>query len=159
MHPHLLKEMANELSVPLSIIMNKSLRNKTLPKDRKKANVSALYKKGDNKLASNYRPVSLTSIVCKTMEKFVRDHISKFMFNNGLFSDKQYGFLPKRSTVLQLLNIIDEWTLAVDEGCEVNCLYLDFMRAFDTVPHRRLIHKLKSYGISDTVLSLIKKTS
>ena len=102
MHPHLLKEMANELSVPLSIIMNKSLQNKTLPKDWKKANVSALYKKGDNKLASNYRPVSLTSIVCKTMEKFVRDHISKFMFNNGLFSDKQYGFLPKRSTVLQL---------------------------------------------------------
>ena len=78
------------------------------------------------------------------------------MFNNGLFSDKQYGFLPKRSTVLQLLNIIDEWTLAVDEGCEVNCLYLDFMKAFDTVPHRRLIHKLKSYGISDPVLSWIK---
>ena len=69
--------------------MNKSLQNKTLPKDWKKANVSALYKKCDNKLASNYRPVSLASIVCKTMEKFVRDHISNFMFKNGLFSDKQ----------------------------------------------------------------------
>ena len=156
MHPHLLKEMANELSVPLSIIMNKSLQTKSLPKDWKKANVSALFKKGDSKLASNYRPVSLTSIVCKTMEKFVRDHLFKFMFANGLFSDKQFGFLPKRSTVLQLLNIIDEWTMAVDDRNEVNCLYLDFMKAFDTVPHRRLIHKLKSYGICDPILSWIR---
>ena len=76
---------------------------------------------------------------------FVRDHISKFMFNNGLFSDKQHGFLPKRSTVLLLSTTVDVWTLVVDESCEVNCIY--FMKAFDTVPHRRLIHKLKSYGI------------
>ena len=53
-------------------------------------------------------PVSLTSIVYKTKDTFVRGHVSKFMFNNGLFCDKQYGFLPKRSTVLQMFNIIDE---------------------------------------------------
>ena len=78
------------------------------------------------------------------MKKFERDHLSKFMFANELFFDKQFGFLPKRSTVLQLLNIIDVWTMAVDVQNEVTCLYLDLMKAFDTVPHRRLIHKLKS---------------
>ena len=135
--------------------MNKYLNLKCLPHEWKKANVSALFKKGDNKMASNYRPVSLTSVVCKTMEKFVRDHVSNFMNKNELFSDKQYGFLPKRSTVLQLLNIIDEWSLAVDEGYEINCLYLDFMKAFDTVPHQRLLRKLESYGITDPLLSWI----
>ena len=72
--------------------------------------------KGDNTMASNYRPVSLTSVVCKTMETFVCDHVSNFMNKNDLFSNNQNGFLSKRSTVLRLLNIIDKWSLAVDES-------------------------------------------
>ena len=113
-------------------------------------------KKGNNKRASNYRPVSLTSIVCKTMKKSIRDHLFKFMFKNGLFSDKQYVFLPKRSTVLQLLNVIDEWKLAVDDRNAINCLCLYLMKAFDTALHGRSINKLKTYGICDPILSWIK---
>ena len=73
-----------------------------------KANVMALFKKEDNDLASKYRSVNLTSIVCKAMEKYIRDYLLKFMFQNKIFSDKQYCVLPKRSTVLQLLNTMDK---------------------------------------------------
>ena len=78
------------------------------------------------------------------------------MNKNDLFSNKQYRYLPKRFTALQLLNIIDEWSQAVDEGYAVNCLHLDFMKAFDTVPYQRLLRKLESYGITDRLLSWIR---
>ena len=66
---------------------------------------------------------------------------------NKLFSTQQFGFIKGRCTVLQLLNVIDSWTKALDRGESVDVLYLDFTKAFDTVPHKRLIGKLKSYGI------------
>ena len=69
------------------------------------------------------------------------------MIKNKLFSTEQFGFIKGRSTVLQLLNVIDSWTKGLDRGESVDVVYLAFMKAFDTVPHKRLIGKLKSYGI------------
>ena len=75
------------------------------------------------------------------------------MRKNKLFSKQQYGFIDKRSTTLQLLKIIDDWTLAVEQRYEINAVYLDFMKAFDQVPHRRIIHKIKSYGIDEQTVN------
>ena len=68
----------------------------------------------------------------------------KYMQVNKLFSPNQYGFITGRSTVLQLLTVLDKWSEALDIGLSVDCIYMDFQKAFDTVPHRRLIGKLKS---------------
>ena len=94
-HPMFLKENAMSLCEPLAKLMNSSLEKGKVPEDWKCANVTALYKKGDSKSPSNYRPVSLTCILCKVMESLVRDHIIEFMTLNLLLSDKQFGFYVK----------------------------------------------------------------
>lgn len=139
MHPRLLKELHNELAKPLEIIFNKSLQERSVPSIWKKAKISAIYKKGDKSSAGNYRPVSLTSIISKVMERILRDHITKHMDTNKLFTNQQYGFRTGRSTALQLLNVLNEWVEALDQGYTVNRVYMDFQKAFDKVPHKRLL--------------------
>jgi len=156
-HPKVLKELATELSQPLSIIYNKSIQESKLTKDWKLALISVLFKKGDKSLASNYRPVSLTSILCKVLESILREHFIEHMILNKLFTDQQYGFMSGRSSTLQLLKVMDEWTTALDEGNSVDCIYMDFMKAFDTVPHKRLLSKLKTYGFSTIMLKWIEE--
>ena len=127
-----------------------------LPSEWKEGRISAIYKKGSLKKAGNYRPISLTSIVCKTMEHCVRNHIVNHMMVNNLFSSQQYGFVKGRSTVLQLLNVMDMWTNAIDKGDSIDTVYLDFTKAFDKVLHNRLMGKLKSIGINTETLHWIK---
>jgi hypothetical protein len=134
-HPRVLKETKDTIATPLAIIFNASLQEGKLPETWKTAIVSAIFKKGDRKQASNYRPVSLTSIACKVMESILRERIMIHLNSNNLISNKQYGFLPGRSTTLQLLMSLDAWTSTLDEGREVDVVYCDFMKAFDRVPH------------------------
>ena len=120
-HPRLIKELKAQLVKPLTTIFNQSLVEGVLPSEWKKASVTPIYKgKGKNNLAANYRPISLTSIVCKTMEKIIRTKISLHIKNNNLLSKHQFGFTEKRSTTLQLLNITDEWSRQIDENFEIN---------------------------------------
>ena len=91
----------------------------------------------------NYRPVSITSIICKVMETLIRDQIVEHMEVNNVFSNKQYGFISGRSTSLQLLTVLDIWTEALEQGLSIDVIYMDFRKAFDVVPHRRLVGKLK----------------
>ena len=128
-----------------------------LPDDWKQAKVSAIFKrKGNRKKAGNYRPVSLTCIICKILEGCIRDHIVEHMMVNNIFSKQQFGFIKGRSTVLQLLNVMDSWTMALDNGFSIDSIYLDYMKAFDTVPHKRLIYKLRMNGISPSILRWIE---
>ncbi|CAG2230051.1 unnamed protein product [Mytilus edulis] len=120
LHPRLLRETMESIAEPLSLIFNQSLNEKTVPKEWKNALVSAIFKKGNKSQAKNYRPVSLTSVVCKILEKIIREHIIKHMKLNRLFSNKQYGFISGRSTSLQLLEVIDKWTEAIDDGYEMS---------------------------------------
>jgi hypothetical protein len=76
--------------------------------------------------------------------------------NNNLFSKRQFGFITGRSTVLQLLNILDTWTASLDVGGRIDTIYTDFEKAFGKVPHIRLLSKLKSYGISEDIIQWIK---
>jgi len=140
----------------LKILFETSYKTGILPSDWRSANITAIYKKGNKKELSNYRPVSLTCIACKIMEQIVRDFIMEHFLTNGFFSDKQYGFIKGRSTVLQLLKILDDWTLQLDAGKQVDVIYTDFEKAFDKVPHHALINKLLAYGLDNTLVQWIK---
>jgi len=95
-------------------------------------------------------------ITDQLVESIIRDNIMQHFLGNGFFSNKQYGFISGRSTVLQLLKILDEWTLQLDSGIQVDVIYTDFEKAFDKVPHQRLLSKLKAYRLDDDLIDLIK---
>ena len=155
-HPMMLIQLSDHLSAPLAVIMNKSLTEGSLPKDWKNATVTPIYKnKGAKNLAVNYRPVSLTSVVCKLMESILRKHIMGHLLEQSLLSNKQYGFIGNRSTVTQLLYYLDKCCESTSRGNVVDSVYFDFAKAFDTVPHRRLCKKLAAYGIKGSILNWI----
>ena len=155
-HPRVLHEIADIISTPVTYIFNTSLRNKTLPTEWKRANVAAIFKKGSKSQPKNYRPVSLTAVLCKVLESILRDAIIDHMKKNNLFSDKQFGFIGGRSTMLQLLKVLDIWTEILDQGGTIDTIYCDFMKAFDKVPHHRLLFKVEQYGIRGNILGWIK---
>ena len=154
-HPRVLNNAATTLAEPLSIIFNTSLETKTLPDEWKHANISSIFKKGKKTLPQNYRPVSLTSVVCKIMESIIRDAVVKHMTDNNLFSQYQFGFISGRSTVLQLLHVLNIWIDVLDQGGSLDAIYCDFMKAFDKVPHKRLVYKVEKYGIKGNVIGWI----
>ena len=92
----------------------------------KKANISSIFKKGAKNRAENYRPISLTSIVCKLMEKFIKQAIQDYLLENDLLSKKQHRFISGRSTVTQLLRYLDECIEEISDGSVVDVIYLDF---------------------------------
>ena len=141
LHPRMLKELAVELAAPMTKLFNQSLFLGEVPEEWK--------------MAANYRPVSLTSISCKIMEAAVRETILTHLKRNSLLSTRQFGFLGGRSTILQLLTFIDKCVDAISRGNITDVVYLNFQKAFDTVPHKRLMVKLQAYGISGVILNWI----
>lgn len=95
-------------------------------------------------------------MICNLLETFVRDWLVGHLRENGLLSKQQYGFISGRSTTLQLLHVTEEWNSILDRGGEIDAVYLDFMKAFDTVPHRRLLTKLAAMGIEGNLLKWIE---
>jgi hypothetical protein len=155
LHPKIFRNLAEILDLPLYILYKNSLSSGKVPKDWKSAEITAIHKKGNKHVPGNYRPVSLTCIACKIMEAVIRDEVTLFFESNNLWSEKQYGFLKGRSTVSQLINMIDDWINEIDQGRGIDNIYLDFQKAFDTVPHNRLLTKLKAYGIENNTLKWI----
>ncbi len=155
-HPRILYEVRNELAYPLVKLYNLSLKSEEIPRDWQSANITAVYKKGKKSLVSYYRPISLTCILCKIMESIIRDRVMAYFFDNGLFSDRQFGFLKGRSTVIQLLQILDHWTELLETGGRIDVIYTDLEKAFDKVPHQRLLSKLQTYGIHEKAINWIK---
>ena len=156
-HPRILKETSQCITSPLEKIFRKSLDEGILPDDWKSANVTAIHKNGDRKKAENYRPISLTSVAGKAMEKMIRDKLVNHMERNNLFTKSQHGFVSGRSCTTQLLEFMEEATQALDRGEDVDVIYLDFAKAFDKVPHKRLLRKLSGYGIKGKVYNWIKE--
>ena len=150
-HPLMLIQLVSYLKNPLAYLFNRTLVTGEIPEDWKKGNISSIYKKGAKNRAENYRPISLTSIVCKLMEKFIKQAVQDYLIENDLLSKIQHGFISGRSTVTQLLRYLDECIEQICDGSVVDAIYLDFSKAFDTVPHRRLMSKLESYGITGKV--------
>ncbi len=155
-HPRVLSETATAIAKPLCMIFNTSIRTQKVPDQWKIAHVAAIFKKGSRAEPLNYRPVSLTSVLCKVLEAVIRDHLIDHMKKNLLLSDRQFGFISGRSTTLQLLKVLDDWTKILEAGDDVDIVYFDFMKAFDKVPHKRLVKKIESFGITGSLLGWIK---
>jgi len=90
------------------------------------------------------------------MEKIVRKVIVGHMIQNELFSDTQFGLISGRFTTLQLLIVMAEWTEILDNGGTLDSIYMNFMKAFDKVPHKRLLRKLRSYGLSEQIIKWVE---
>jgi hypothetical protein len=90
------------------------------------------------------------------MEKLVRETTVKHKSANKLLCNKQFGFISGISTTLQLLRVMDEWTKIIDKGGKIDSVYMNFMKAFDKVPHRRLLHKMHRYKISEKVIKWVE---
>ncbi|XP_044766292.1 uncharacterized protein LOC123322410 [Coccinella septempunctata] len=128
----------------------------SLPSDWLFATVTPIYKKGDKLSPDNYRPISLLSAVAKVMERIISEKLLEFSLSNGLISDEQHGFVPGRSTTTNLLSCISDWTKAMDSGQPTDVIYLDFSKAFDRVPHNRLLANLEHIGVRGELLVWIK---
>ena len=155
-HSRVLREAHEQVSLPLKIIFNKLMQEGCVPNSWRQAIVVPLFKKGRKSNPANYRPVSLTSVVCKVMEKLVRKAILKHLEEHDLISNDQHGFRSGRSCATQLLEVLEAWTKLLDGGHSVDCLYLDFKKAFDSVPHKRLLQKLEALGIRGHLLRWIE---
>ena len=147
--PKILRETVEQICTPLAPVFNMSLQEGIEPLEWKEANIIPLLKKGSKNKSVNYRPVSLTSVICKVLETIIRDQMD-FLIKHKLINPSQHGFLKARSCLTNLLCFFEKITKCVDEGSPVDVIYFDFQKAFDKVPHQRLILKLKSHGMGNS---------
>ena len=127
-----------------------------MPPDWLKANVSPVFKKGEQTSLSNYRPISLTCILCKILEHIIKSSIVKHFNDNKILYDLQHGFRAKRSCETQLTMLVEELHQNMKAGKQTDVILLDFSKAFDKVNHEKLIYKLHGYGIRGKTLTWIK---
>ncbi|BHF73935.1 hypothetical protein SprV_0401701900 [Sparganum proliferum] len=153
----LLKELAPEISKPVALIFQASFVTGCLPSYWKSATITPLFMGGSRASADNYRPVSFTSICCKIMEKIIKETLMQFLEQHHFLSDVQHGFPSGRSCLTNLLFTLERWTKARDEGNVVHAIYIDVKKAFDSVPHQRLLHKLRNAGSRGRLLVWIQR--
>ena len=148
--------MSKVFSVPLTLIFKESIKTGKIPAVWKDARVTPLFKKGEKSNPGIYRPVSLTSMVCKCMEKIVRTSVVDHLIRNQLLSDAQFGFRNGRSCILQLNDVMEDWPNYIEHDENWDTVYLDFAKAFDSVAHQCLLCKVSAYGITGQLLSWIE---
>ena len=154
----ILKANAGILAPILQVIFSQTLNTGQLPHDWLMANVTPIFKSGDRTLPVNYRPISITSVPCKILEHIIHRHIMDHLDRQNILTDCQHGFRPKRSCETQLLETTHDisQTLNNPKIRQVDAIVLDFAKAFDKVPHQRLLGKLDYYGIRGPLLHWIK---
>jgi len=151
-----LRELVEELAKPLSIIYQHSWLTGEVPDDWRITSVTPIYKKHWKEDPGNHRPVSLTSVPGKIMERFILSVLTGHVKDNQGIRPSQHGFMKGRSCLTNLISFYDQVTCLMDEGKAVDAIYLDFSNAFDTVPHSILLKKLAAHGVDGCTLRWIK---
>ena len=152
----LLKVIAPVIIKPLTLLINQVLNTGLFPDKLKIAKVIPIYKKGDPQLFENYRPISLLPTISKVLENIIHKQLSSYFDEYGLFFPNQYGFRPKHSTEYAALELIDRIINEMDKNEIPIDIFLDLSKAFDTIDHTILLHKLTYYGLEDSTLRLFE---
>jgi hypothetical protein len=131
---------------------NSTFTNCTVPEDWRLASVTLIFKKRSKSDASNYCPVSLTSVGYKIFKSILRDELIIHLLGNKLLRDGQHGFMPKRPCTTNLLEFLEKGTTGseVDGGSSMDVIFLDLAKAFEKVPKMRLLVKLEAHGVEET---------
>ena len=149
-----LKSCSTELKESLCLLINKSFSQGVFPTEWKRANVVPVFKSKNIQDVTNYRPISLLSIVSKIAEKCMYNYLYPLIFCK--LSSFQHGFLSGRSTTTQLVQYVDTLFKSLNNFSQTDIVYMDFAKAFDSVPHKMLIEKLKMYGFGGNILKWFK---
>ena len=154
-HGKILKNCSSSLSVPLSILFDASYKSGCIPAEWKMANVVPIHKKGSKGEVTNYRPISLTSIIMKVYERVIRTELLSKC--NHLIDPRQHGFMEMKSCTTQLVSFCDSLALSLNENALTDVIYFDFQKAFDSVNHDIILEKLKhQYNIDGSLLQFFK---
>ena len=148
----LLHEGAIHLSGPLTELFNMSIHQGKLPLDWKTSNITPIHKKGSRNSPSNYRPISLTSTVIKTLERIIHRKVYDHLTDHNILSTSQHGFRARHSCQTQLLETINDWAETINNHSSTHAIFLDFSKTFDSVSHQSLLLKLESSGIRGDLL-------
>lgn len=143
----LIKQIIDVVIEPFTYICNLSFISGIFPDCMKIAKVIPLFKKGDKSEFSNYRPISLLPQFSKILEKLFAIRLNKFLNEFNILSNSQYGFRPNHSTATAIMELTEEITNAIDKKHYLVSIFVDLQKAFDTLDHKILLHKLYKYGI------------
>ena len=154
-HPRVIRELAPVIAASITNLFQCSLDTGEVPEAWRTGVVHPIFKGGVRTRPENYRPICMTSILVKLLEKFVRADIYHRLAAASLIAPEQHGFLPGRSCVTNLLLAREAWCDAVDHGKQVHVAQVDFSKAFDRVDHRILLRKLVDLGIPGQIVRWI----
>ena len=152
----IIKTIKNEISKPLTLIINQMITSGIFPDYLKIAKIIPLYKKGDINSITNYRPISLLPTLSKIFERVIFIQLYTYFDDNNLLSEQQYGFRANHSAELAAVKLVDYIKYSIDRKCTPVNIYIDLSKAFDTLNFDILLYKLQYYGIRDIALKLLK---
>ena len=141
---------------PLQILFNRSISEGIFPHELKHAKIKPLYKKKEKDQMTNYRPIALLPAISKILEKLIHKRLYNFLTENQIIFNRQFGFRPKLSTSDALTTFLSDVYDQMNSQNTTIAAFLDLSKAFDTIKHSILFHKLHNYGIRGQPLSLIK---
>jgi len=147
-----LKHVAGSVAFPLTLLFNQSFCSGEIPAVWRQAVVTPAFKKGNASEPNNYRPISLTCVCCRVMETVIKKQVIDFLLMNGKINKQQHGFLARHSTCSQIIECVNDWSIALNARRQVDVIYIDFCKAFDSVVHNKLLFKLEQIGIRGKLL-------
>ena len=151
--PRLLKYAAPYIADEITFICNQSIAKSVFPSKWKEAKVTLLFKSGPHEEVNNYRPISILPVLSKVLEKHVHESLYDYLKSFDLLHKTQSGFRAQHSFETALVNMVDSWLNAMDNGKMIGVVLVDFKKAFDLVDHQILLNELEIYGIKDDALS------
>jgi hypothetical protein len=153
-----LRSCSSAIAPSLCSLFNNLLERGSVPKEWKQANITPIHKKGDKKEIANYRPISITSLLSKCLERVVTSRLLNHMRGNGFMNDNQHGFIPGKSCTTLLSSLLDDCNAGLNKRAvkQIDVVTLDWAKAFDSIPHERLLSKLYNYHVRGNTLSWIR---